>query len=198
MAGYVSNSGIQGGGTNTGQSYSFATGSETNSCVLVAILFGDSQAAVSSVTVGGSAATLVGSVPSPISGAYGISVYSITGITGTVTVATTVGSSENWSIAILANDVDQSNPVRDFDTNNVVIDGTGTLSAPAVDSAVGDLVLAFCTGNSAVLSASQTLIVEDSTSDYKGASRAAGASPSVTMSFGYAAQPTAEASIFAL
>jgi len=198
MAGYVSNSGMQGGGTNTGQSYSFATGSETNSCVIVAILFGDSQAAVSGVTIGGVAAQLIGSVPSPISSAYGIEVWRLTGVTGTVNVVTTVGSCENWSIAILANNVDQTNPVRDFDTNNAVIDSTGTFSAPAVDSAVNDLVLAFCTGNSVTLTTNQTSIVEDSTSDFHAAARAAGASPNVTMSYAYSALPSAEAAIFAL
>jgi hypothetical protein len=201
MADYVSNSGFQGGGTNTGQNFNFAMGTQTNPCVVIAVMFGDSSASVSSVTVGGVAATFLRRIPTPNGGeTVAIEVWYATGTTaqGTKAIVTSHGSAEAWCLAVLASNVDQSNPVRDSDALRDVIEAAEGIAAPAVDSAVGDLVLSFATCNSESLSPAQTNIVNELNSDFHGASRTAGSAGTVTMNWTSAGIPQSEAAIIAL
>lgn len=185
MAGYVSASAIQGGGTNTGSTWNHATGTETNSCLIIAIFFGDSAGTVSNVTVGGNNATFLGRQPSPID-VYGVEVWTYPGVTGTVSVVTSYASAEGWSVSVLANDVDQTTPVRDTSVLNKLLSGADS-SAVAVDSAVGDLILSFIAADSATtISTANTLITDDAVSDYKGVARSAGSATSTTMTWNQA------------
>lgn len=208
MADYVETSGIQGGNTRSDLTIVHTTAAGFSDGVLaIAVYFGDTTAAISSVTVNDSA-TGVGLVvavednPNP---AHDAALYRFVGAqpeTEYTVEITLEAPAEMWGEVIVLEDVDQTAPVRDAAAG--AVDGsTGSngIAGATVDSDVGDLVLGLVTLNSSSTEMarvnSQTPIASDSSSDYKESAYLPGTSPTVTMGWQQPALNTYSAAVVA-